>query len=113
MANVPSAASGLPSISFPATQLATSFQTVKHAVMRHDEVLITGHGVPSAVMLSIERYRELTDGRQPDLDALKAEFDEMVAAMQTPEQEAAMDAFFNATPQQLGEAALKAAQRAR
>ena len=50
-----------------------------------------------------------TPGTDP-LAALRARFDERFAKMQTPEFRAGIDALFAATPEELGRAAVKAAQ---
>ena len=43
------------------------------------------------------------------MNTLTAQFDELLARMQTPEARAAMRALFSATPEQLGRAAVEAA----
>ena len=45
------------------------------------------------------------------LDALSSQFEELLASMQTPEAKKGVDAAFNATPEELGRAAAKAARR--
>jgi hypothetical protein len=50
-----------------------------------------------------------TDSRS--LEELISRFDNLVAKMQTPEAQSAADALFNATPKELGEAAVRAAQK--
>lgn len=45
------------------------------------------------------------------LKALTDHFDRLVAKMQTPEQKAAVDWLFRATPEELGAAAVRAAKR--
>jgi hypothetical protein len=45
------------------------------------------------------------------LDALSSQFEELLESMQTPEAKKGVDAAFNATPEELGRAAVKAARR--
>jgi hypothetical protein len=48
----------------------------------------------------------------PDpLAGLRQEFDQLLAAMQTPKAKAGVDALFAATPTELGAAAVKAARQ--
>jgi len=73
-------------------------------------VFITRHNSPKAALVSMEKYMELTTSVERKLNTLSKEFDEMLAAMQTPKAREGMKSAFDATPRQLGEAALKAAR---
>ena len=54
-----------------------------------------------------------TDRPTPDpLAALRAEFDALIAGMQTPEHRRAVEALMSATPEELGAAAVQQARRA-
>jgi hypothetical protein len=58
-----------------------------------------------------DKAREPTLTGSPAMDALAAEFDEMFARMQTPEAQAGMRAAFNASPEELGRAAVAVARQ--
>jgi PHD/YefM family antitoxin component YafN of YafNO toxin-antitoxin module len=73
-------------------------------------VLITMHHVPHAVVISADRYAALVP-TGPDLDALTAEFDELLARMQTQDVQTAIREAFRVSPDEMGQAALTAAQR--
>ena len=49
--------------------------------------------------------------RTPSLNELRAEYDVLLSGMQTPKARKGMDVAFNATPAQLGKAAVKAAAK--
>lgn len=74
-------------------------------------VMITRNARPTAVMLSIETYERLIEAVPDPLAQLTAEFDALVARMQMPAAKSAVDALFTATPEQLGEAAVRGAER--
>ena len=92
-----------------ATHAKNEFGRVLEMVMQGGLVVITKHDAPKAVMLSIDEFNALAHGATRQLDTLKDEFDAFYARMQTPEARRAMKAAFDATPQQLGKAALAAA----
>jgi len=99
----------LPTIT--ATELKNATADVFEQVATKQAVAITRHEKPRAVLLSVEQYEALT-GQRPDwLEQLHEEYRGMLDRMQGPEQRAAADRAFNATPQELGEAALWAAQQ--
>jgi antitoxin Phd len=95
------------------TDAQRRFADLLDLVARDGGVLVTRYGMPHAVVLSIEEYESLVPRRvsesepRADLDLLTAEFDSLVAKMQTPEAEAAYRALFGASPLELGAAALK------
>ena len=99
--------------------------------------IVIRDGKPVAVILSLAEYRELLE-KAEDLEALKSlekmrqeplqfrrlddiapsealeilstKFEHLLERMQTPEARNAMDAAFNASPEALGQAAVKAAR---
>jgi prevent-host-death family protein len=104
---------GRETISVTATQARKEFGRILDRVVQGRLVVITRHGAPHAVMMSVDRFDA---DRDPDadtamLETLTAEFDAMLDRMQTPEARAAMDRAFNASPEELGRAAAKAARR--
>ena len=99
----------MPTIS--ATELKNATADVFEQVAARRAVAITRHDKTRAVLLSVEQYEALT-GQRPDwLEQLHEEYQGMLDRMQGPEQRAAADRAFNATPEELGEAALWAAQQ--
>ena len=72
-------------------------------------VVITKHNTPRAVLLSYAEFEALTASATPALDDLSERFDKLLATMQTPEAKAGVAAAFDATPEELGVAAVKAA----
>jgi len=99
----------LPSVT--ATELKNSTSDVLDRVTAKRAVAITRHDKPRAVLLSIEEYEELTGGDHAWLDELHEEYRDMVDRMQEPAQKAAAKRAFNATPEQLGKAAVAGARR--
>ncbi len=94
-----------------ATQLKNSTADVLERVRTHDAVAITRHEKPSAVLLSWEQYTQLKGGEPEWLGELYEEYHAVLEEMQSPEQKAAAERAFNATPEELGEAAVAAAKR--
>jgi prevent-host-death family protein len=93
-----------------ATQLKTSTSDVFDLLAKDQAVVIHRHEKPRAVLVSVERYESLV-GKESDLLAdLMDEYKSMLVDMQSPEQKAAAIRAFNATPEELGKAAVLAAQ---
>lgn len=76
-------------------------------------VAITKHDAPKAVLLSYAEFESLVKSRTPALDDLSAQFDGLLARMQSPRARKGMAAAFDASPARLGRAAVKAAARRR
>jgi antitoxin Phd len=96
-----------------ATRLKNEFGTVFEQATLGGAVVITKHDTPKAVLVSYAEFEALTRSGTPALDDLSERFDELLATMQTPSAKAAVAAAFNATPQELGAAAVKAARTTR
>ncbi|MFZ9964537.1 MAG: type II toxin-antitoxin system Phd/YefM family antitoxin [Terrimicrobiaceae bacterium] len=100
----------MPTIS--ATELKNATADVFEQVAARRAVAITRHDKPRAVLLSIDQYEALTAQQNPSwLEKLHEEYGGLLDRMQGPEQHAAAERAFNATPEELGEAAVWAAQR--
>jgi antitoxin Phd len=100
----------MPTIS--ATDLKNATADVFEQVTSKRTVAITRHEKPRAVLLSVEQYEALTGQQNPDwLEKLHEEYRGLLDRMQGPEQRAAAEKLFRATPEELGEAALWAAQQ--
>jgi len=96
----------------PATRFKTEFGAILEDVAAHGAVTITRHDAPKAVLLSYAEFESLVKLRAPALDTLGAQFDGLLARMQTPAAKKGMAAAFNAAPAELGRAALKMSQKA-
>jgi len=100
----------MPTIS--ATELKNATADVFEQVASRRAVAITRHDKPRAVLLSVEQYEALTGEKNPDwLEKLHEEYRGLLDRMQGPDQRAAAEKLFKATPEELGEAALWAAQQ--
>jgi prevent-host-death family protein len=98
---------GLPTVS--ATKLVASMQKVTSAVMSRGAVVITRHDEPAMVLMSIDRYLQLEQAAEPNLDALTQQFDDLFARMQGPQAAQRMSDAFAMSPSELGTAAKRAA----
>jgi prevent-host-death family protein len=97
--------------SVTATDAKNEFGRVLETALRTGLVVITKHDAPKAVLLSIDEYRALQNPETRRLDTLRAEFDALLDRMQTRKGRAGMRAAFDATPRQLGKAAVAATRR--
>ena len=95
---------------YPATVAKNKFAMILDDVMQGREVFITRHNAPKAVVISVEKFNELSKASSPDLTALTAEFDARLERMQQAKQRKAMDAAFEASADELGRSALKASR---
>ncbi len=96
-----------------ASRLKNEFGTVFEEVAFNGAVVITKHAAPRAVLLSYAEFEALTAATTPVLDDLSERFDKLLATMQTPAAKAGVAAAFDASPADLGAAAVKAASGAR
>ncbi|MGE5111206.1 MAG: type II toxin-antitoxin system Phd/YefM family antitoxin [Acidobacteriaceae bacterium] len=92
----------------PASEAKNRFATVLDTVSKGQEVFITKHNAPKAVVISVERFMALSGAATSVLDRLTDEFDARLARMQTPAARIAMERAFHASTAELGKAALKA-----
>jgi len=99
----------LPTIT--ATELKNSTADVFEQVAAKQAIAITRHEKPCAILLSVEQYEALTGQRPEWLEKLHEEYRGMLERMQGPEQRAGAEKLFRATPEELGQAALWAAQQ--
>ena len=96
---------GEPASSFTVTDAKKQFGRVLDMVLRGGAVIITKHDAPKAIILSMDEFNALAKATERTLDALSADFDAMLARMQTPRARAQMKAAFGASPKKLGPAA--------
>jgi len=97
--------------SFKATDVKNAFGRMLETVLRQGAIVITKHDDPKAVLLSWDEFEALAAVRSRRLEALTGEFDALLARMQTPAVRKGMRAAFEATPAQLGKAAVAAARK--
>lgn len=96
-----------------ASRLKNEFGSVFEQAAVDGAVVITKHNTPRAVLVAFAEFEALVNSVTPDLNALGGQFDELLAAMQTPQAKAGVAAAFNATPEELGTAAVAAAKPAK
>jgi antitoxin Phd len=96
-----------------ATRLKNEFGAVLEEALRGGAVAITRHDAPKAVLVSYEEFQALVKARSHDLRDLGAEYDGLLARMQAPGAKKGMAAAFDASPADLGRAAVAAARPAR
>lgn len=97
--------------SVTATNAKKEFGRVLETVIQGGMVVITRHDAPKAVLISVDEFDALSQASQARLDTLSEQFDALLARMQMPKARAAMKAAFDASPKQLGRAALAVARR--
>lgn len=91
-----------------ATEAKNGLGAVLDRVLAEGGVAITKHNEVKAVLLSVREYEALLAARRDQLDDLAAEFDGLVARMQTPAAAKAGRALFSASPAKLGQTAVAA-----
>ena len=94
-----------------ATDAKNEFGRVLEMAIQGGIVVITKHDEPKAVLISVREFNALTNANRIKLDALSGEFDALLARMQTPAARAGMKAAFEASPKQMGNAAVAAARK--
>ena len=96
---------------FAATRVKNEFGQILEQATHTGAVAITRHDMTKAVLLSLAEFESLVGARSRSLDTLADEFDELLIAMQTQKSRKGMKAAFNASPAQLGRAAVKGARK--
>ncbi len=94
-----------------ATDVKNEFGRVLEKVIQGGIVVITRHDEPKAVLISVREFNALTNANRIKLDTLSGEFDALLARMQTPAARAGMKAAFDASPKQMGKAAVAVARK--
>ena len=97
--------------SVAATRLKNELGAVLEEAAR-GAVAITRHDAPKAVLVAYEEFQALVNSRAQSLGELDAEFDALLARMQTPKAKKGVEAAFRASPTELGRAAARPAARA-
>jgi len=96
--------------SYTATEAKNAFGRVLDRALQGATVVITKHHAPRAVLISVEKFNALQQAPQLKLNTLSAEFDALLARMQTTTARAGMERAFHASAEQLGKAAVGAAR---
>lgn len=99
--------------SVAATRVKNEFGAILDKATHGGAVAITRHDTPKAVLISYDEFQSLVSARSRTLDDLGTEFDALLAGMQTPGARKGMKAAFNASPAELGRAAVKSARKRR
>jgi prevent-host-death family protein len=94
-----------------ATNAKKDFGKLLEAAIRGRAIVITKHSAPKAVLISIEEFHGRSRSSEIKLDTLTEYFDRLLDRMQRPKARAAMQAAFDATPEQLGRAAVAGERR--
>jgi antitoxin Phd len=98
-------------IKISATDAKNKLGKLLDSVLQGGMVLITKHGSPKAILLSMDEYGALSRASESGLDVLHGEFDALLARMQTPKARAGMKSAFKASPKQLGKTAVAVARK--
>jgi antitoxin Phd len=93
-----------------ASRFKNEFGAIFERATLDGAIAITKHNTPKAVLLSYAEFEALIKASVPALDDLSERFDDLLQRMQTPKARAAMASAFDATPEELGRAAVKAAR---
>lgn len=100
-------------LSVSSTEAQNEFGRILDAASRGDDVVITKHNAPRAVLISVDRYEALARADENGLDRLTEQFDALLERMQTPEAIAGMKRAFESSPKELGRTAVSVARRRR
>jgi prevent-host-death family protein len=98
----------IPVTGFSATEAKNSFGRVLDTAFSQGVVAITKRDRPTAVVLSLDAYQALLGSQAKPLDTLSHEFDALLSHMQAPAARDAMMDAFDASPDELGQAAVAA-----
>jgi antitoxin Phd len=93
-----------------ASEAKNQFGQVLETALSSGPVVITKHDTPKAILMSIDEFEAMTATRDR-LQTLSQRYDDACARMQRPEARRAMAAAFDATPRQLGAAAVASAKK--
>jgi prevent-host-death family protein len=96
-----------------ASKLKNKFGAIFEKVALRQPVAITKHDTPKAVLISYEEFASLIQGRGTELNQLSTEFESLLRGMQTSKARKGMASAFNASPAEMGRAAVKAARKKR
>ncbi len=95
-----------------ATEFKKAFGRIFDRAVHGRAIAITRHDAPRAVLISFDEFQALTQARDPSLEALDAEFDALLGALQGRQARQAMATAFASDSKALGQAAVKAVAQA-
>ena len=95
---------------FTAAGAKIEFDLILEKVFQGERVVITKHGEPKAILMSMDDFNILSGSTGTKLNSLNEEFDAMLARMQSAKSRAAMEAAFSASPEDLGRASVSDAR---
>ncbi len=98
---------------YTASEAKHKFGELLDTALRTSPVAITKQRKPTAVLISLEEYRALTQAEDRSLAALSAEFDRQFDVMQAPGAATAMQRAFDAPTARLGAFAAASLQKTR
>lgn len=111
-AAAPSRRSAPAPLTIPSTEAQNEFGRVLDESAAGRDIAITRHNVVRAVLVSAARYHQLVGGdNEPGLAALGARFDDLYTSMQTAKVRAGTREGIDATPEEMGRAAVAGAKR--
>jgi antitoxin Phd len=93
-----------------ATRVKNSLGAILDQAAASGAVAITRHQTPKAVLLSYEEFESLAGARGASLPALDAEYETLLARLQSPASRRGLADAFDASPAELGRAAVAAAR---
>lgn len=94
--------------SSPASELKNAFKSVFNQALQQGAVSITRNRKREAILLSAELYDQMIAeiAAKDPLEALRKDYDARFSALQTNKAKAAYEDAFNASPEDLGKAAV-------
>ena len=110
-AATPSTGDRSEALSVTATQAKNEFGQMLDKVIEGRHVVITKHETPKAVMIPYAEFQAYTERDRRELNSLSAEFDALLAQMQTPAARSGLRAALRATPAEMGKAAVAEAKK--
>ncbi|HVJ06467.1 MAG TPA: type II toxin-antitoxin system Phd/YefM family antitoxin [Candidatus Saccharimonadales bacterium] len=97
--------------SYTATEAKNEFGRVLDQAIQGATIVITKHDAPRAILISMDKFTALQRAPQLKFDTLSAEFDAVLARMQSTTARVGMERAFNASPKELGKTALGAVRK--
>lgn len=90
-----------------ASEVESNWGTIVDEARSREVVIVTNYDQPEAVIMSAERYAELQAAARANdpLRSLREEFDRELATLRAPDAAERARAAFNATPQEIADAA--------
>jgi len=97
--------------SYTATEAKNEFGRLLEQAIHGTTVVITKHDSPRAVLISMDKFQALAKVPEVRLNTLSEQFDDLLARMQSLGVRRRVSAAFNASPKELGKAAVAVARK--